>query len=181
MKKNRKKVGGVLYFEWIILILDYFQSIKLNERVFDILIPFSTGIIISIVCVCCDKVYFATKQLADVLISLISILIGFSVMLVTLLLTSGGAGIDELKKRNADKKIHNKPISLFQKLHIQFTFSLISEISLLIIILLYYFLLTIVNLGDFQVFFLFIFIFMTLNILLSIFRGIVNIYFTYYK
>ena len=60
-------------------------------------------------------------------------------------------------------------------------FSMISEILLLLIILVYYFLITITNIGTLQVIFLFVFIFMILNILLSIFRGIVNIYFAYYK
>lgn len=181
MKKNQKSIGGILYFEWLILIIDYFKSIELKERAFDVFVPLGSGIIISTTCMFCGKVEFATKGLADVLISLISILIGFSVMLVTLLLTSSGNGVDELKKRKSDIKIHNKEISLFQKLHIQFAFSLISEILLLLIILVYYFLITITNIETLQVIFLFVFIFMILNILLSIFRGIVNIYFAYYK
>ena len=181
MKKTKKGIGGILYFEWLVLVIDYFQSIKLNEIIFDVMVPLLSGLIISSVCQCCGKVGFATKELADVLISLISILIGFSVMLVTLLLTSGGNGVEELKKRKADKKVHNKEISLFQKLHIQFVFSLICEIILLIIILVYYFLITIIEIGNFEVVFLFLFIFMILNILLSIFRGIINVYFAYYK
>ena len=118
MKKNQKSIGGILYFEWLILIIDYFKSIELKERVFDVFVPLGIGIIISTTCMFCGKVEFATKGLADVLISLISILIGFSVMLVTLLLTSSGNGVDELKKRKSDIKIHNKEISLFQKLHL---------------------------------------------------------------
>ena len=98
MKKNQKSIGGILYFEWLILIIDYFKSIELKERVFDVFVPLGIGIIISTTCMLCGKVEFATKGLADVLISLISILIGFSVMLVTLLLTSSGNGVDELKK-----------------------------------------------------------------------------------
>ena len=36
MKKNQKSIGGILYFEWLILIIDYFKSIELKERVFDV-------------------------------------------------------------------------------------------------------------------------------------------------
>ena len=180
MKKSKKTIGRILYFEWVILVIDYFESISLKEKIFDVLMPFGVGIIISIICMCCGKTNFATKQLADVLISLISILIGFSVMLVTLLLTSGGKGIEELKEIKTDKIIYNEKVSLFQKLHIQFTFSLICEISLLIIILAYYFFTTVANIGNVEILFLVIFISMTLNILLSILRGIVNVYFVYY-
>lgn len=35
MKKKQKSIGGILYFEWLILIIDYFKSIELKERVFD--------------------------------------------------------------------------------------------------------------------------------------------------
>lgn len=180
MKKRKKIIGRIFYFEWLILVIDYFKSIGLKEKIFDVVVPFGAGCIVSIICMIYGKIDFATKQLADVLISLISILIGFSVMLVTLLLTSGGRGIEELKQKKTDKIIHNEKVSLFQKLHIQFTFSLICEILLLIIILSYYFFITITNIGYWQMFFLIIFISMTLNILLSIFRGIVNVYFVYY-
>ncbi len=99
MKKRKKIIGRIFYFEWLILVIDYFESIGLKEKIFDVVVPFGAGCIVSINCMIYGKVDFATKQLADVLISLISILIGFSVMLVTLLLTSGGKGVEELKQK----------------------------------------------------------------------------------
>ena len=115
MKKRKKIIGRIFYFEWLILVIDYFKSIGLKEKIFDVVVPFGAGCIVSIICMIYGKIDFATKQLADVLISLISILIGFSVMLVTLLLTSGGRGIEELKQKKTDKIIHNEKVSLFQK------------------------------------------------------------------
>ena len=50
MKKNQKSIGGILYFEWLILIIDYFKSIELKERVFDVFVPLGIGIIISTTC-----------------------------------------------------------------------------------------------------------------------------------
>lgn len=50
--------------------------------------------------------------------------------------------------------VGNSSFDKLQKLHNQFTFSLICKILLLIIILTYYFLITITNIGYLQIFFL---------------------------
>lgn len=70
------------------------------------------------------------KALADLLPTAISILIGFTVTLITLLLTSSGENIDNIKKIITDKKVHGKVITLYQGLHIQFSHLLFSEVLL---------------------------------------------------
>lgn len=62
-----------------------------------------------------------TRVLADLLPTAISILIVVTVMLITLLLTSSGENIDNIKKNITDKKGHRKAITLYQGLHIQFS------------------------------------------------------------
>lgn len=123
----------------------------------------------------------ALSALAELLPTAISILIGFTVMLITLLLTSSGESIDRLKKIANDKELHGKKITLYQGLHIQFSHSLFAEIFLLLIVFFYLFLHGLGWLGRKKVIFLGVEIYLTLNILLSILRGIANLYFSFYK
>ena len=102
-------------------------------------------------------------------------------MLITLLLTSSGENVEQLKKIITTKTLYKKPLTLYQGLHIQFSHSLFSEIFLLLLIFFYLFLKGIGVSLVISVILLFSEIYLTLNILLSILRGIANLYFSFYN
>lgn len=181
MKKKSFGLSSIIYTEWLIPILDYYVSIRKNEAVFEIVVPV-------IVSVFCSNIYHthglviaALDHLAELLPTAISILIGFTVMLITLLLTSSGEGIDRIKNTATSKKLHNKQITLYQGLHIQFSHTLFSEIELLLIVFFYLFLSGFGCPRWLSIAFLFLEVYLTLNVLLSILRGIANLYFSFYK
>lgn len=180
-KKKRFGLGKLIYMEWLIPIIDYYSSIRKNEAVFEIFTPLVASIICAIVYFLRGKLFVALDGLASLLPSAISILIGFTAMCITLLLTSSGKSVERLKEIETEKVLHKKPITLYQCLHIQFSHSLFSEIFLLLLIFLYLFL------SGFCIHiwtaasFLMVEIYLTLNILLSILRGIANLYFSFYN
>ena len=181
MKSRSVGLSSFIYTEWLRPIVDYYLAIKKNEAMFEIVLPAITAVI----CACLYYIYGdvsrALRALADLLPTAISILIGFTVMLITLLLTSSGENIDNIKKIITDKKIHGKAITLYQGLHIQFSHLLFSEVLLMLIVFFYLFL---TGLGwdkGKNIAFLGIEVYLTLNILLSILRGIVNLYFSFYR
>lgn len=180
-KKSQKGLGKYIYMEWLIPIKDYYCSIRKNEVIFEIAVP----VIIAFVC---STLYFvngnfliALDKLAEFLPTATSILIGFTVMLITLLLTSSGENVDRLKSIETEKILYKKPVTLYQGLHIQFSHSLFSEIFLLLLIFFYLFLKGLDIQNEFSVVFLFTEVYLTLNILLSILRGIANLYFSFYN
>lgn len=182
MKQTKQNgLGKYLYMEWLFPIRDYYHSMKINEILFEIIIPFIVAILCSVAYCLIGKLFHALNGLSELLPTIISILIGFTIMLITLLLTSSGDGINKLKTTVTDKYLYNKPITLYQRLHIQFSHSLFSEIILLLVIFLYLFLreLNIQPLLGTVV--LVIEIYLTLNILFSILRGIANLYFSFYN
>ena len=130
-------LGKHIYMEWIIPIRDYYCSIRKNEVVFEIISP----LLISLTCVAFyfynGKLIVALDGLSDLLPTAISILIGFTVMLITLLLTSSGDNVERLKKLETEKVLYKKPLTLYQGLHIQFSHSLFSEVFLLLLIFLF--------------------------------------------
>ena len=179
--KSQHGLGQFIYMEWLIPISDYYCSIRKNEAIFEIVMP----TLVSLICVSLyfkqGKLMVALDGLSDLLPTAISILIGFTVMLITLLLTSSGDNVKLLKEKETTKILHKKPVTLYQGLHIQFSHSLFSEVFLLLIIFFYLFLKGIGISPYIGVAILFLDIYLALNILLSILRGVANLYFSFYK
>lgn len=180
MKKQETGLGKYIYTEWLFPVKDYYCSIRKNEIVFEIIIP----MVCAFGCTLCyyhiDKIYDALSELSNLLPTAISILIGFTVMLITLLLTSSGANVEKLKAKNTSQILYNKPINLYQGLHIQFSHSLFSEIVLLLLIFCYLFWNGLGVPITVAAIFLALEVYLTLNILLSILRGITKLYFAFY-
>lgn len=181
MKKDKSGLGRHIYTEWLFPVKDYYCSIKKNEVVFEIIVPFLCAITCSVLYLYAGKVFLALDGLSNLLPTAISILIGFTVMLITLLLTSTGENVDKLKKTLTDKVLYRREVSLFQGLHIQFSHSLFSEIVLLLVIFVYLFWNGLGMPVSIGVVFLVIEVYLTLNILLSILRGITSLYFSFYR
>lgn len=181
MRKKNVGLGKYIYMEWLIPIKDYYSSVRRNEVIFEVAIP----IVLSLFCTAMyfsrGKIFDALNGLADILPAAISILIGFTAMLITLLLTSSGKSIEKLKELETGKILHKKPINLYQCLHIQFSHSLFSEIVLLLLIFLYLFWKGLGIPTAAAVAILIVEIYLMLNILLSIIRGIANLYFSFYN
>lgn len=181
MKQKERGLGSLIYMEWLFPIKDYYCCLRKNEWIYEIIIPLVVAALCSVVYYCNQKTIIALDKLAEFLPTVISILIGFTVMLITLLLTSSGDNVEILKKTYSNKMLYKKRLTLYQGLHIQFSHSLFSEISLLLIIFLFLFSSGIENIWDLTNIFLFIEIYLTLNILLSILRGVTSIYFSFFR
>ena len=181
MKKRTFGLGKFVYTEWLNPVFHYYATLRLNEAMFEIIIP----VVISIVCTVsyaylgiADK---ALKALANLLPTAISILIGFTIMLVTLLVTSDGNNIKKLKEKSLKKQLYGKQVTLYQGLLIQFSHSLVSEIVLLFVLFFYLYLRGLKTNGRIELVFLAVEIHLTLNILLTILRGTTNLYFSFYS
>lgn len=180
MEKESTGLSSIIYTEGFRPIMDYYLAIQKNEAMFEIVSP-------AVISIACAVLYHrngdvskALDMLAELLPTAISILIGFTVMLITLLLTSPETNIDRLKGQTLGKKLHGKQMTLYQGLLVQFCHLLFSEIILLIIVFLYLFLQGLNWDEKLNSVFLCIEVYFTLNILLSIIRGVANLYFSFY-
>ena len=82
----------------------------------------------------------ALEGLSNILPTVISLLIGFTVMFITILLTNDSKHIQRLREYETDKVFYNKAINLYQKLLIQFSYLLLLEVVLLLSVFAYLFL-----------------------------------------
>lgn len=179
-KMETKGLGRFIYTEWLIPFLDYYKSIKKNEAAFEIINPIIVSSLATLVYWKLEKLSIALDGLADLLPSVISILIGFTVMFITLLLTSDTDAIARLRSESTANKVRGKVINLYQKLHIQLTRSLIAEIGLLLLIFGYLFLKGI-GIPIFAESVLLTFeVYLALHILLILVRSMVNLYCVFY-
>ena len=181
MKRETKGLGQLIFMEWLIPIFDYFQSLRKNEVVFEIVSPAVVAVISTWVYFAINKETIALDALAEILPSAISILIGFTVMFITLLLTSDTPAIEKLKGEPTDSKIRGEEINLYQKLHIQLTESLFAEVLLLLVVFAYLFVKGIGASTVLKAAALGIEVYLTMHILLSIVRSTTHLYCVFYK
>lgn len=121
---------SVIYIEFLYPVFHYFQTVRKNEAVFDLLIPIFAGIIVIFVGIFynCAITSDNANDLFKTIITLLSILVGFTISSITILFSTS----DKLNI-NTDRKIRNNNINLYQLTNIIFIFTLFSEIITLVI------------------------------------------------
>lgn len=181
MKDKTWGLGRMLFMEWLFPVFDYYSSLRKNERCFEIVLPLLAAIVSSAIYVRIGKVSIALDALAELLPTAVSILIGFTVMLITLLLTTDSEQIGRLKKEITENRVRGKRITLYQKLHIQLTESLFSEVFLLLAVFAYLFCSGITSLLLLEIVFLLVEVYLTAHILLGIIRSITHLYCVFYS
>lgn len=125
-----------MYLEFLLLIADYFRTVTKRIFIFEWILPFVIGVGIFLL------LFFGSSTSATIVfkdnaINLLGILVGFSITIITILTTGQGKNLDEIKSKVTDIKINNEKITLFRLLLINFTYSVIIEVSLIIVCLIY--------------------------------------------
>lgn len=170
-----------MYGEFLITIFDYFRTLRKKNFVFEILIPALLGFIIFLL-VYNTNGKSSIRNYSDNAVSILGILVGFSITIIALLTTSGSKNVEEIKNIKTDKILHGIPISLYQSLLINFTYSVIVEILLILVHLTYPFILGHFDVGDLMKSIFFSIAFATLvHILLLNIRNLTNFYFVLLK
>lgn len=160
-----------MYQEFKYIILDYFKTLKIKDGVFDIAIP----LLISGSSYCIPL--FVSKNVTannveGSIITLLSVLIGFSLAVFTVFTTTNNTNIEKLKTRHTEFVVNGVKVTLFHNLLTGIVYPFIVEIALLIINLLY-----IASPFKAESFYLPINIFFIAHLLFVTLRSITNLYF----
>lgn len=116
MKKQETGLGKYIYMEWLFPVKDYYCSIRKNEVFFEIIFPLLCALGCTYSYFRLGKVHNALDGLSGLLPTAISILIGFTVMLITLLLTSNGENINKLKAKELKIKVISKKAEFISRI-----------------------------------------------------------------
>ncbi|TJY37691.1 hypothetical protein [Pontimicrobium aquaticum] len=125
-----------MYLEFLLLITDYFRTVSKRIFFFEWLFPFLIGVGVFLL------LFFGSSTSATIVfkdnaINLLGILVGFSITIITILTTGQGQNLDEIKNKKTKIKINKEKITLFRLLLINFTYSVIIEVGLIIGCLIY--------------------------------------------
>lgn len=125
-----------MYLEFILLISDYIKTLDRRTLIYEWLLPIILSATIYFILQSGESVK-STEAFKSSSISLLGILAGFSITIITILTTSHSRNLDEIKKKKTKVKIGKEEISLYQLLLINFTYSVVVEAGLIIFCLLY--------------------------------------------
>lgn len=174
-------MGRIIYGQWIILIEHYFKTLKCNEFIYEIVIPLISACSVSYIYNEVGLDIQALSELRGMLPTAISVLIGFTIMAITLLSASESNTITNIKNRESQASyLNGKLISIYKLMLIMFSYALIVEIFFLLVIFFVSFLINIYTFSMLVMICLFLEIFLLLHILLLIVRSVTSLYLVLY-
>ncbi|WP_044481499.1 hypothetical protein [Paenibacillus antibioticophila] len=174
-------IGAKFYGEWLIPVVDYYTTVKKNERNYEIIFPFLIAIVVIVVYYFFGDSLRALVKLRDILPNALAILIGFTISCITILVSSDNDTIRYLKETSSEGRIvRKKLISMYQWMLITFVYILIVQVFLLAFIFFVAFVLQMSKNNAFIATSLFVEVYFILNILLLLIRSITNFYFVFF-
>lgn len=124
-----------MYLEFLILIYDYFKTLKFKTVLYEVVIP----LIISgasFYLLYTGKDTSICKNFKDNVLTLLGILLGFSITIITILTTGNSKNLIAIQEKETKYVIGGNKVTLFDLLLINFTYSVVLEIILIIVLLL---------------------------------------------
>ncbi|TYP91352.1 hypothetical protein BC792_12060 [Sphingobacterium allocomposti] len=120
----------------IIILSDYFRTRNLQGLLWNITISSIICVLIHVSTSECQLPQLINSYINNTL-NVLSLIIGFSIALFTLIITASNPNIDEMKKTYTSFKISGKEVSLFQHILITMIYIILVECLLLLLSLLF--------------------------------------------
>lgn len=119
-----------MYIEFLLLTFDYFKTLNKKKIVYEWFLPLFFATISAILFSKLDfEVYSKFK---DSSLDILGVLLGFSIAIITILVTGSGKNLEEIKNTSTEIVINSKKISLYELILINFSYSVIMEILLIV-------------------------------------------------
>lgn len=125
-------MGKYIYCQWLVPIYHYYKIIKRNEFIYEVIVPIVVSCIVMLCYAHEGLTASALLKMRELLPNALAVLIGFTVMCITLIATTDSNNISEIRNKKSKRIIGNHIISMFRWLLIIFSYSLIVEVFLLI-------------------------------------------------
>lgn len=164
-----------MYLEYLIIIGDYFKTVNRKIFIYECAIP----MLITFLCAYlgCILDFEIFEKFKDSSLDILGVLLGFSIAVITIITTGSGKNLEEIKNKKTHFIINGNKISLYELLLINFSYSVILEVLLIISCLTIPLLNKIIPIGfNFKLFCYSIMVFIVLHILLLTLRNITDFY-----
>ena len=119
-----------MYIEYFLIIVDYYKTLTRRILLFEWLIPVSFALLLVSLN---NKITFDNyKIFKDSSLNILGVLLGFSIAVITIITTGSGKNIENIKSIKTDFKLNNDFITLYDLILINFTYSVIVEIIIIV-------------------------------------------------
>ncbi len=120
-------IGRFVNLQFLLPIGDYFATLRLTEAALDWFAAIAITVAVNL-WLPMSRSAQPLDKLTGTGITFLAILVGFSLTAVTILTTNDTPNVQKMKQQLSERRLGGKPISLFQLLHILFTYGLIVQI-----------------------------------------------------
>jgi hypothetical protein len=121
-----------MYLEFIILIFDYFRTLRTRYVLFEWLVPVIISYFVYLQ-VGNENIKAISSKFSDTTVTLLGVLIGFSITVITIFQTSSSKNIEEIKSIPTEFKIGKQKLFLFHLVLINLTYLVVVEVFSLLI------------------------------------------------
>ena len=127
----------LLIMEYILLFIDFLRTREKRIFLVNVIIPLIVSIIVFLYSDSC-RFYSVVDAIQSDILSVIGILLGFTISVFAIFLTSEGANIEKARNSYIEKvKLGSEPVSLYRAITINFTYIVVVEGFLLLIGMIY--------------------------------------------
>lgn len=119
-----------MYLEFFLLFLDYFKTLNKRVFIYEWVFPLIVSFILFFLNCRYDLSSF--KIFKENSINILGVLLGFSIAIITIITTGSGKNIEGIKNEKTNFRKNNVNLSLYDLILINFTYSVILEILVLI-------------------------------------------------
>jgi hypothetical protein len=130
MNDNIKKKK--IYCEWLFPVADYLECLRPGERHFEQLIPAICGISSVVICGVFQIALQASRHLNNLLPNVLSILIGFTISSIAIIISSGN-GPDQIINKEMNLVVASKKIKFRQWFLVNLIYYTLCEIFFLLL------------------------------------------------
>lgn len=121
-----------MYLDFLILIFDYFKSLNRRNVIFEWVLPLIIVALIIFLNIYNNynfEIFFKFRELS---LNILGVLLGISIAIITILVTGGGKNLEQIKNIETTVIINKKLISLYELLLINFSYTIVIEIFIIL-------------------------------------------------
>lgn len=165
-----------MYLEFLLITADYFKTINKRIFLYEWILPLSISLL-SILFGGCIVSFGVFEKFKESSINILGVLLGFSIAVITIITTGSGKNLEEIKRKETNVSIGTKKISLYGLLLINFSYSVVVEVLLILFCLIMPLINKIIPFGfNLKLFSYSLMVFTVLHILLLTLRNITDFY-----
>lgn len=168
------------YMEWLFPVADYLECLRPEERRFEQLIPALGGVISTIICGLTSIAPQASEHLNNLLPSILSILIGFTISAIAIIVSTSN-GPEQMVNKEMNISVASKRITFKQWFLINLIYYTICEVLFLLLTFVIPLVQKIASSIWISYISIFIYVYALMRILFGIIKVVTKLYQVFYK